>query len=407
MSTLGTATVPESFVPEAQRRMLELASKFSRRSLPTPHLVIGEATDVLVCENPWHKHDDDCPVARYVTIDIVGDAPKFSGWSLVATITPMDVGFTIGTVPGEVVPAQYRDTDPYRCDHCGISRNRNKTYILRHEDGRTMQAGSTCIRDFLGWDVSNVLSYYSISADILSDDEGSGGYSGYVDPTVPFAHIVKVAASVVSVDGFYVKARDLDEGRCPTAWTVRELAFPPKNAQENQTFVRLWKKYSGQEARAERLVEATLAAINEAMQSDKDLSDWMWNIVAVARNGKVNYKNTPLVTSAIMLGVRALEQEVERKTTLPSEYVGNIGERITVQVNVLDQKFIDNDWGGTYLITMRQVGTGNIIKWFASNPQVDDDTSDEAVFTLVGTVKNHEDWKGHRQTLVTRCKVKE
>lgn len=39
-----------------------------------------------------------------------------------------------------------------RCDHCGYSRNRNLVFVLRHEDGRELYVGSTCLNEFLGSD---------------------------------------------------------------------------------------------------------------------------------------------------------------------------------------------------------------------------------------------------------------
>lgn len=66
------------------------------------------------------------------------------------------------------IPQKYRETDPCNCDHCGHSRKRNNTYILKNEEsGETMQVGSTCMDDFVSQETMEMLMLYSNAFNIL------------------------------------------------------------------------------------------------------------------------------------------------------------------------------------------------------------------------------------------------
>jgi hypothetical protein len=49
------------------------------------------------------------------------------------------------------LPERFRTLGPV-CEHCHLSRGRKETFIVRHEDGRMVQVGRQCLRDFLGHD---------------------------------------------------------------------------------------------------------------------------------------------------------------------------------------------------------------------------------------------------------------
>ena len=44
------------------------------------------------------------------------------------------------------------------CDHCKAFRKRLKTFVLRNiESGKYYRVGSTCVRDFIGYDPSQLM----------------------------------------------------------------------------------------------------------------------------------------------------------------------------------------------------------------------------------------------------------
>lgn len=400
MDTLATRLIPESALPEVGRRLNEMAAAFEKRNIPVPHIEEGERKEQPICAIP-HVHRDACPTETWVEVSVVGEPPRFEGWTLLAAIDNVEGAVLLRGVPNLSVPDKYRDADPTNCDHCGSSRQRTSTYLVRHEDGRILQVGSNCLKDFLGWSVDGVLDVFDSVAGVLDDFDNEGG-GGWLEDNreFPFDHIVRAAATIVSVDGIYVK-RNNEADAEPTSSRVQTLLFPPKGSPGwYRDFV---DKYSGQDERANLIVEKTLEGVARVAEK-RDPSDWEYNIITLARANRVPSRHINTAISAVTIGMRAIEQEVEARAvdTEPSEYVGAVGERITIKVSVLDSRFVDSDWGGSYLVTMRQVGTPNILKWWASNPEVEADKE----YDLTGTVKRHEEWKGRHHTILTRCKTR-
>ena len=112
------------------------------------------------------------------------------GWSFLAQLDhELGAGHTVirAAPQGEGVDlSAFRSRDE-ACDHCKLARKRKETYVLRHEDGRMVQVGSSCMEDFLGHDVLKLLGAFNIwemarelLQDGLSEGEGGGG-SGVMD----------------------------------------------------------------------------------------------------------------------------------------------------------------------------------------------------------------------------------
>ena len=81
-----------------------------------------------------------------------------------------------------------------------------------------------------------------------------------------------------------------------------------------------------------------------------------------------------------------------------SEYIGNIGDRITIKVVVTAARSIDNYFGHSTAHTMEDEN-GNVFVWItgAKNWPVG------AVKTIKGTVKEHKEFRNVKQTVLTRC----
>ena len=98
-----------------------------------------------------------------------------------------------------------------------------------------------------------------------------------------------------------------------------------------------------------------------------------------------------------------LESEIARKYEHdhPSEYFGTIGKREVFTLTVVGRREIESDWGGTTLVMFRDAA-GNKAKWFASEAgefQLD------RTLTVKATVKAHDEYKGSRQTELSRAAV--
>lgn len=85
-----------------------------------------------------------------------------------------------------------------------------------------------------------------------------------------------------------------------------------------------------------------------------------------------------------------------------SEYVGNVKDRITVKIkSVKCVTSWETDFGVTRIYKM--IGEdGNVYTW-KTGKFIDDDNS--ADISITGTVKAHTEFRGIKQTELTRCRV--
>lgn len=94
----------------------------------------------------------------------------------------------------------------------------------------------------------------------------------------------------------------------------------------------------------------------------------------------------------------------EYRKSLFSEggYIGEIGEKVSFVGTVKFLKSFDGIYGTSFIVKFAD-GNGNAVVWFASNPP--DCIEEGAKVNVTGTVKNHNERDGEKQTVVTRCKV--
>jgi hypothetical protein len=112
-----------------------------------------------------------------------------------------------------------------------------------------------------------------------------------------------------------------------------------------------------------------------------------------------------MIVSAPQAWARYNEQILikQRDSAVVNEHVGDIKDKLTLNVKIKAVRWIPGDYGSTTLYTLIS-DTGHMFKWFASRDALGEDVTD--VFQKVtGTVKKHEVWQGQKATILTRVKV--
>ena len=90
-----------------------------------------------------------------------------------------------------------------------------------------------------------------------------------------------------------------------------------------------------------------------------------------------------------------------------SQYVGTVGERMTVEVEYLGSPYYKRrDFYGNeetcYIHSFRDAAGNKLVWRTGKGLQLDEGQH----ITLTGTVKDHTEYKGEKQTMLLRCKVK-
>ena len=102
--------------------------------------------------------------------------------------------------------------------------------------------------------------------------------------------------------------------------------------------------------------------------------------------------------------VDAKRAELAPKTE--SEYIGKVGEKIEVEA-VFEKKFTYETnytyYGETNYI-LKFKANGNTVVWKTSSWQ---DLEEGKTYKVKGTVKEHSEYRGDKQTVLTRCKITE
>lgn len=114
-------------------------------------------------------------------------------------------------------------------------------------------------------------------------------------------------------------------------------------------------------------------------------------------------------------------KEKQAEEASRSQYVGEVGDRITVRIVHHKSFSYESTFGfrpQTMSIHIMKDADGNVYKWNTANPlgyeqeSNDPHVSDwhsideDEAFEVTGTVKDHTEYKGTKQTVLTRCKTK-
>lgn len=397
----------------------------------------------LEIERDYEKPRRNRTPLHLLDIKIEGPAPKLAGWTLLAVLEGLGDECLLQCVPGtEIDSKRWGAADPRFCDHCLTTRRRNETFIVRHDDGRELQVGRNCLRDFLGHkDARNVLNLWRALVFGESEEGSFGGYYSRDSGAIEIDELLCLTAVMISLWGWASRGTAQAGGPAATADIV--IDYLTGNG-------RFCTSNSGRGAAdANRCAREEIAKVKAAVTSvDRDevqkaiawasaLTDensYLLNIGVIARAGHVDkYKQYGFACSILNSYRRTFEREekkrVEREARPVSHHFGEIKKREVFTLTLKSLIACESDWGDT-LLHVFEDADGNVAKWFCSgrslmvaDPQGQFDIKGEQYEWIDGkrvdlsgyrpategdtlrvkaTVKAHDEYKGSKQTLLTR-----
>lgn len=309
----------------------------------------------------------------------------------------------VRSVPNEEIPTQYLGIDG-NCDHCNHRRYRVETFIVQNEAGEYKQIGRSCLKDYLGVDgnhLSYVFSSLFLEESNYDEDNISGG-SGY---DVPQWHLRTIIAStLVAVErfGWVSKSAEADdETKWATAGRVMLFLDPPTRVKLDETEKLI--PTDDELNRADEIIEWT-----KNIDTSVSYNDYEFNLKTIAEKGSASGRYFALACSMVICYMKAndlVKKKAERENLdANSDYVGEIKKRMEFgKVKVESSQKFENNWGVTNMIKFRDENN-NVLIWWASGSQ-GLEVGEE--FEIVGTVKEHEEYNGNKQTKILRVKIKE
>lgn len=345
-----------------------------------------EGTPVLVSVT-----DENTGLTRtWEEIQVVfgGEAPKFGGWTFVATLDwDINAGLIVRTAPG-IESIDRTGLTEGTCDHCKADRRRNETYLLVHEDGRQVQVGSTCIKDFLGLQVG--VAWLDSTGFTAEFGSGSWAISHGTE------YVLALAWALIKLDGY----KPSSGYGSTTKGDVFSVLYPPLVITQEYRDWTARVRVLAAEA-AERAAEVRAFILSDAFSGT---SEYVRNLKAIAAADSVSDKNIGYLVSAPQAWARHLERTLVREVKAaeaPSEWVGQPGDKVTVTATIRTVRFINGRFP-TVLYTLRD-DAGHIYTWFASSEALGDKT--EETVTIKATIKGHDEFRGIKQTVLTRAKL--
>lgn len=327
----------------------------------------------------------------FYEVEVVGQAPKLEGWDFVAKIEhELEGNFVLAF--GRDVPEIYRTASP-ECNHCNQDRNRSVTYVLQNESGEYVQVGSTCLRDFTGANdphkkAALLEAIWSILSGNLFEEEDDEFFGGKRARFIHWKPVLANALAIVEKFG-YVSTSDY-------AYSTRDRVYDNLFPTDYKDTVLVTADHN---INASKIFEWALKEL------DNPLNDYEWNLHLIlnSSDGYFDLKRLGLAVSLVPFYKRRIEQEIERNKTANSDFQGLIGSYLEFTATISSVIPLDGAWGTIYLHKFLD-SDGNVYVWYASGSSQPGDQGDSV--EVKGKVKKHDTYKGTKQTVLTRCKLK-
>jgi hypothetical protein len=399
-TTLTTFEIPVHDFRAFEAEFAKLAKKAAKLGVVAPTFEVIEEKTVKAVINECGEVSK--PARRLKVIKVTGQAPKLNGWNFVAVLQHEETGNIVRIVPGAEAFKVERDmrTAKPTCEHCRYDRRRNDTYVVAHDDGRQLQVGRNCLRDFTGHDSPEAIARW---AELLSafvertrgdgDGEGFGGGEDHGSLERFLAYVV----ACIGIHGWMSRSKARDsyvavEATADTAWANM---FPSKELMNSPKRIR---PTEADEARAQSCLNTVVTTLEAKSETPEGLDDFEHNVRIVTDGGSVNFRSAGIAAAIINMADRIVGREIERKRALASTHQGTVGKREVFTLTVTRVIDIESIYGVSKLHILSDA-QGNVFKWKASNERLDVG----GTYSVKGTVKAHEDYKGVKQTTLSRC----
>jgi hypothetical protein len=380
-----------------QKRINRITKKLDKHNLKWNFEIVGETVETVAI---WdYINHDGIPSSQFIpkklgtkNVKVTNykfdmEQLKIGDYEVVAIIdhnaTVDQKENVIHNFTDITIPKKYRTIDSI-CEHCNSNRQRNKTILLKDIAGDIKQVGTTCVRDYTGVDTSDVLGIYTDIYDICLEDveiryENFGRYEYYADAVEYLANCIEVIE-----DMGYKKevTRDLAwekilEGNCNKKYLdiAKKVIEYFKGKEFNNDFLNNTKIYlSSEYTKCNGIIAYAYIAYKKQLEYDR-------------------------------------EQEAKTKAKTISEYQFNIKDRKEIELIYIDSYSFYHDIYGTNYIHIFRDAKGNKFTWKTSKNIGHCDNLNEGglkendLVRLKGTVKDHVEYRGEKQTQLTRCKV--
>lgn len=307
---------------------------------------------------------------------------------------------------GFIVPARYFSSNPCACDYCKTNRQRNKTYlVVNRETGEWKQLGKECLRLFVtGIDVDAIATFESFIKEAeCAANPGDEFFYNKRFKFVKVADALALAYAVYSERG-YLATRDSvgnSNDLCNKNIVQRKLT---QQYGCDSDFLNITNSTRG---KIDAMIfKSNINAVKDAIGDIEQLPDdpYYSNLKAIVANEYIPLNKLGLLVS-IPKAIDRYEKEKRRqeekeKLAAESNYLGSVGEKISVNfASGREVACCETQFGLLHIYEFKDTN-GNVVVWKSSSSK---DIPGSG--TVTGTVKAHEEYNGIKQTIILRAKI--
>ena len=276
---------------------------------------------------------------------------------------------------------------PLRCDHCKRNHNRKKVAVIQKASGEEIMVGISCLKDYYGYDEDVVVNGFR-QVDAIVED------------------LTKLEMDYNEFDRAtkYIETRD---------YLTKCIAEIRKNGYKN-SFDKNPTKYAARtvkcvteedEAIADKVIDL-FKNYKAEVSFDQNIKTAVTQEYCKVADGFVAYAYVAYLK--IMENESFKRKKEEEKVV--SQFVGNVGDKVNLTVKVVHAGGYSTQFGYTNIWRFTD-DNGNVFVWKTQNDidgmwdYKEDKWNHNKRYTVVGKIKEHSEYNGEKQTVLTRCKV--
>lgn len=356
-------------------KLVEVKERLEKKGIP---VVLEIVPGTYEYESVLFNNGKQMPV-EFVDV-IVSGSYDGSDYRFIAKIEHFEKGNVISKAAlDESIPLDYYKAGS-TCDHCKTNRIRKETFLVKDlRDGSFKQVGRSCLKEYTNLDIEVAADCLTLG-DLLNDNEDMSSDSFFEEVMLSMRR-----------DGFH----DIDYIKQVIYHEVLTNGYDRENTEE-----RVYKCLSEniKVDYSKQLDDITIYAGAISTSNDYILNasnNWLSN----------SSKHIKLLASFVSYYLK--EQELLKQNS-HTKHIGKIGEKIEVKVascrtifktygiQIGYNSYADDTY--TYKILDEE---GNCYIWVTTKQ------APEEGQVLIATIKAHKEYKGEKQTYITRGKIKQ
>ena len=404
-----TYMIYEGFFVDVEKKINRIAKKCRKHGNDFTFKKVGEETREIKDEFGRKR------LYNFICIEVEGTA-RIDDWEFIATLEVCNGGNIIRKYNAEIdIPERFWNTENV-CEHCGMQRRRNNLYIIHNVvTDEWKQVGKSCLKLYTnGLNAEYVAAYMD---GITELEESNGNIGCNAKPRYPLDEVLGYAVEIIDKIGYMSAANS----RIPTKYFVSNMIHYNfrKGIEENNRMLKNHglERYLFENCDFEK--EGTAERVNKIIDYWKNLddsSDFNRNIKACIREGYIDIRNLGFVVympegyNKYVLNLERKRLEMEQRAAEIEGHFGKVGDRVkNAKVRYIKRLAVyETDYGVNQFCKI-VLEDGKTFYWSGKGIDFyrwDGNKEVEIIPESVSfTIKEHGEYKGNKQTKVTRCKV--